>query len=247
MSKREDLVAPVLLSGIVMGFGTTVAMWGTAFVCRLAGDAVPGPVLLFLLLAGLLGGGFVAGRLVPGGWRIGCLTGAIASILNLLILGSLLTGSSPNQVVPSALWWIPGSLVVGALLGAAGAAAGAAGRPAPPRPKRGEEAGRLTIVASAATLILLVIGGLVTSKEAGLAVVDWPNSFGYNMFLYPLSRMTGGIYYEHSHRLFGSLVGLAMVVLAIVLFRSEDRPWLRKVGLGALALSSSRAYSAASG
>ena len=65
-----------------------------------------------------------------------------------------------------------------------------------------------------ATLFLLIAGGLVTSAREGLAVVDWPNSFGYNMFLYPPSRMTGGIYYERAHRLFGSLVGLTVLVLA---------------------------------
>jgi cytochrome c oxidase assembly protein subunit 15 len=57
-------------------------------------------------------------------------------------------------------------------------------------------------VTATATFFLLAIGGIVTAQEAGLAVVDWPNSFGYNMFLYPLSRMTGGIYFEHAHRLF---------------------------------------------
>ena len=69
-------------------------------------------------------------------------------------------------------------------------------------------------VTVAATFLLVVAGGLVTSNEAGLAVVDWPNSFGYNMFLYPLAKMTGGIYYEHAHRLYGSLVGLTTIVLA---------------------------------
>jgi heme a synthase len=71
------------------------------------------------------------------------------------------------------------------------------------------------------------VGGLVTSNDAGLAVVDWPNSFGYNMFLYPLSRMTGGIYYEHAHRLFGSLVGLTTLVITIHLFRTESRKGIK--------------------
>ena len=81
---------------------------------------------------------------------------------------------------------------------------------------------------------LLAVGGLVTSAEAGLAVVDWPNSFGYNMFLYPLARMTGGVYYEHAHRLLGSLVGLSTLVLALQLQSSERRGWVR--GLGWLTL-----------
>jgi cytochrome c oxidase assembly protein subunit 15 len=56
------------------------------------------------------------------------------------------------------------------------------------------------------------------------------------MFLYPLSRMTGGIYYEHVHRLLGSLVGLTTLVLAIHLWRTDPRAWLRRLGFGALAL-----------
>jgi cytochrome c oxidase assembly protein subunit 15 len=54
------------------------------------------------------------------------------------------------------------------------------------------------------------------------------------MFLYPLSRMTGGIYYEHAHRLIGSLVGLTTLVLAIHLQRVERRAWLRRLALAAL-------------
>ena len=60
---------------------------------------------------------------------------------------------------------------------------------------------RLAVVLGCATFPLLFIGGLVTSKGAGLAVPDWPTTFGYNMFLYPWSEMVGNILYEHSHRL----------------------------------------------
>jgi heme A synthase len=83
------------------------------------------------------------------------------------------------------------------------------------------------MVAVAATLLLLGAGGLVTSAQAGLAVADWPTSFGYNMFLYPFSRMTGGIYYEHAHRLIGALVGLTTLTLAITVQRIEPRRWVR--------------------
>ena len=74
----------------------------------------------------------------------------------------------------------------------------------------------------------------MTSAEAGLAVADWPTSFGYNMFLYPFSRMTGGIYYEHAHRLLGALVGLTTLVLALFLQRVETRRWVRRLGWAAL-------------
>jgi len=54
------------------------------------------------------------------------------------------------------------------------------------------------VALACATFPLLFIGGLVTSKGAGLAVPDWPTTFGHNMFLYPWSKMIGNIFYEHS-------------------------------------------------
>ena len=76
----------------------------------------------------------------------------------------------------------------------------------------------------------------MTSKGAGLAVPDWPTTFGYNMFLYPWSKMVGGIFYEHSHRLAGSLVGLCTIFLALALWFRESRRWLGWLGVVALAM-----------
>jgi cytochrome c oxidase assembly protein subunit 15 len=59
-----------------------------------------------------------------------------------------------------------------------------------------------------ATFLLLGAGGLVTSHEAGMSVPDWPNSYGYNMFLFPPSKWIGGIFYEHTHRSVGLSGGL---------------------------------------
>jgi cytochrome c oxidase assembly protein subunit 15 len=95
---------------------------------------------------------------------------------------------------------------------------------------------RLAVVLACATLPLLFIGGLVTSKGAGLAVPDWPTTFGYNMFLYPWSKMIGNIFYEHSHRLFASGVGLLTIALAWVFWFQEPRPWLRRLGIVALVM-----------
>jgi cytochrome c oxidase assembly protein subunit 15 len=67
-------------------------------------------------------------------------------------------------------------------------------------------------------------------------VVDWPNSFGTNMFLFPLARMTGGVYYEHAHRLFGALVGLTTIALAVRLWRYEERTWLKRLAMAAVVL-----------
>ena len=95
---------------------------------------------------------------------------------------------------------------------------------------------RLAVILACATFPLLFIGGLVTSKCAGLAVPDWPNTFGYNMFLYPWSKMVGNIFYEHSHRLVASAVGLLTIALTMAFWLQERRPWLRRLGVVALLL-----------
>ena len=86
-----------------------------------------------------------------------------------------------------------------------------------------------------ATLLLICSGGMVTSKNVGLAVPDWPTTFGYNMFLFPVSKWIGGILFEHTHRLIASTVGLLTIVLAIWLWRIESRRWVRNLGVIALA------------
>jgi cytochrome c oxidase assembly protein subunit 15 len=95
---------------------------------------------------------------------------------------------------------------------------------------------RLAVVLACATFPLLFIGGLVTGKGAGLAVPDWPTTFGYNMFLYPWSKMVGNIFYEHSHRLIASAVGLLTIAVALTFWFKERRPWLRWLGIAALLL-----------
>jgi cytochrome c oxidase assembly protein subunit 15 len=82
-----------------------------------------------------------------------------------------------------------------------------------------------------ATLLLICSGGMVTSKNVGLAVPDWPTTFGYNMFLFPVSKWVGGILFEHTHRLMGSLVGFLTIILAVWLWLREERRWVRSLGL----------------
>ena len=86
-----------------------------------------------------------------------------------------------------------------------------------------------------ATLFLICSGGMVTSKGVGLAVPDWPTTFGYNMFLFPVSKWIGGIFFEHTHRLIASAVGFLTIILALWLWRSEDRNWVRNLGVIAVA------------
>ena len=97
---------------------------------------------------------------------------------------------------------------------------------------------RFAIFTSLATLFLIGMGGLVTSKGVGMAVPDWPNTFGYNMFLVPFDRWIGqyGIFEEHAHRLIASFVGLLTSILLIWLLIKESRTWVRRFGIGAFIL-----------
>jgi cytochrome c oxidase assembly protein subunit 15 len=95
---------------------------------------------------------------------------------------------------------------------------------------------RLAVLLVCATFPLLFIGGLVSSKGAGLAVPDWPTTFGYPMFLYPWSKMVGNIFYEHSHRLVASCVGLLTIALTVTVWLRESRAWLRWLAVAALLL-----------
>ena len=85
-----------------------------------------------------------------------------------------------------------------------------------------------------ATFLLIGLGGLVTSKGAGMAVPDWPTMYGYNMFLFPFHLWTGGIFYEHTHRLLASFVGMLTVTLAVWVWLRDPRRWLRWLALGAV-------------
>jgi cytochrome c oxidase assembly protein subunit 15 len=90
---------------------------------------------------------------------------------------------------------------------------------------------RYAVLTAVATLALVGIGGVVTSKGVGMAVPDWPTTYGYNMFFFPVSKWVGGIFYEHSHRLVASVVGLLVVGLTRWLGGQGVRLPLALIGL----------------
>lgn len=90
-----------------------------------------------------------------------------------------------------------------------------------------------------ATVLLICSGGMVTSKGVGLAVPDWPTTFGYNMFFFPVSKWVGGIFFEHTHRLIASLIGFLTIILAFWLAFFKVERWIKLLGwisLGAVVL-----------
>ena len=88
---------------------------------------------------------------------------------------------------------------------------------------------RYAVVVACATAVLLFVGGLVTSTGSALSVPDWPLSYGK---VFP--TMTGGVLFEHGHRMVAATVGLLTVVLAVWLWRAEPRRWVRRLGVAAL-------------
>ena len=88
---------------------------------------------------------------------------------------------------------------------------------------------RFAVLVSWSTLVLVTAGASVTSTGSGLAVPDWPLSFG--TFFPP---MVGGVIYEHGHRMIATTVGVLTIILVIWLFRKEERAWVRRLGLIAL-------------
>ncbi len=90
------------------------------------------------------------------------------------------------------------------------------------------------ILVAACTFFLLLAGSMVTTTGSGLAVPDWPTTYGENMFTFPPSKWVGGIWYEHVHRLIGSAVGFLTIVLCAWLWLSRVPRRVKWVGTAAL-------------
>lgn len=216
-------IAPLSLRALVAGLGVATALWTAWFLTHLPLLNVPEPASLVLLLvvwtaaSTALGRCFRSTEALPGG----LLAGAITFAFGLLILGSKLTpppasGTGPaGDTYPQAWMIVLGFLAASLVIGCLGALAGSRLRP-PDQPVGDIPAwrARLAFMTAGTFLPLVVIGGLVTSTNSGMAVPDWPNTFGSNMFLYPLGpRAAPDVFFEHSHRLFGTLAGGATILL----------------------------------
>ena len=82
------------------------------------------------------------------------------------------------------------------------------------------------------TLALIFLGSYVHATDASLACPDWPTCFGTMM-----PEMTGGVFWEHLHRLWaGALLMLFAVSVALVRRGHPDRPGLFRLGLAGIAM-----------
>ncbi|QDT09008.1 COX15/CtaA family protein [Stieleria marina] len=88
---------------------------------------------------------------------------------------------------------------------------------------------RLAVLSVCLVWPLIWVGGLVTTYDAGMAVPDWPNTYGYNLFLYPYKTWLLGpfdLFIEHGHRLLGAVVGFVAIGLAVAAYLKETRRWV---------------------
>ncbi|HTV47213.1 MAG TPA: COX15/CtaA family protein [Phycisphaerae bacterium] len=215
---------------LAIALGTATGMWTTGYVCRMPGGVVPAQIVLVLMFLWLIGAGVFAAMRTSRGWLGGLWVGLVTGLFNLLILGSLGNDlTSDQRILAYAMLWGPASIGVCGILGSVGAWIGT--RFNSQHRQYIYPEGAFTAITACCVLVLITVGGMVTGLNAGLSVPDWPNSFDYGMFLFPLSHMTGGVYFEHTHRLMGTLVGLATLIQTIYLFRHERRGWIKALAL----------------
>ncbi|MHC4976661.1 MAG: COX15/CtaA family protein [Planctomycetota bacterium] len=213
----------------VFAFATTVVMSVIGYIAMLPAVQLPSQGLAGVLLAVMTIGCIRAGQASDRPLMTGTIVGGLISAFTLLIIGSVFSDIEQGENTPSLGVMVAGWLVFGCVLGLIG---GALSRLVSSRfDPQAICTTRLALTTTIAALVLLALGGVVTSAQAGLAVPDWPNTFGSNMFLYPLSKMTGGVFYEHAHRLFGALVGLMTVSLCIAVFINKQSLVTRLMGL----------------
>lgn len=212
---------------LAIGFATIVAMWTVIYIAAMPPVVVPVWLVVTILGALLAAAGYMAGRYAGRGWFGGVVLGGLLTGVNLLILLSLLGGGEPGELVPSAAGWIIGFLLAATGLGAVGAAIG--------KQSAGDDIRRvnwtcwLAGVTAITILLLIIAGGIVTGFEAGLAVKGWLIPEGHLLVLFPVSLMQRDVetFVEHAHRLWGLLVGLTTIILAIHLWMVDRRSWLR--------------------
>lgn len=240
--------AAIALPAIVTGFATAVAMWVVWVVAHHPAinlpPAVIGPVLLLLQIGSVA---WWIRRVAASQLKVGSLSGIVMGTINSLLLGGMIAKQFGATAAPG-LEGLPHNapLVIGLFIlgsGVLGGVGGAIGSAMGPTPGAGDDTrscwlARFAVVAAVAVVPLLTLGGAVTSANAGLSVPDWPGTYGANMFLYPIGLMAADprVFLEHTHRLFGSLVGLTTVVLFVATLIVDRRTWI-KVFAGVLVLA----------
>ncbi len=225
--------SPVIEPALVAGFGSTLVVWLVWWLSHLPGVHTPTPMAVVLLTAAQVLSLIALARLAPNPLLTGLIGGGIGGVLNLLILGSALTvqPDSTAQMVDAANKFRDNApaIMLGytALTLAGGAVAGLLARGVrtnAPALDPGVWLARFAVVVVVAFFPLLAVGGAVTGTESGMSVPDGVTSYGAFSALLPMSIMSHPrIFLEHTHRLFGTLLGLTTITLALFAFARERR------------------------
>ncbi len=203
---------------LAMGFAITVGVWATAYISRLPMIAMPGQVTITGMLCIILLGGLLAARYSAKGLWTSLWAGLLSGFLDLIVISSVFHDlqSSDLTFAPSATLWVGGSVLLNVLIAGLG---GLIGRLCPSQTRSDIQwSSVLTFVLTAATFLMIAmrLDSSPPSTPASRFPIG-PKSFGYNMFLFPLSVMQkdSGKFFEHAHRLMGSLVGFTSIAVAI--------------------------------
>ncbi len=222
--EQKQPVARVL----TLALGATTAMWIFSYIALLFSGKIGGEILFILGGLCLPKAAMHAKNLREGAW-----VGFVSALLNVLLVGSIVGGKTPAEMVSAGIYWVVGLFVVSIILGVIGASFHERFKD---RTRSIDWQFAFLMVASTLVFLMLVSGGLVTGMEAGLAVPDWPNSYGHNMLLYPLAEMISieneGVFFEHAHRLTGMFVGLTSLIMVVCVWR-----WNASGGARSLALA----------
>lgn len=243
-SPHRGIVLPALTGGIAITVGLWCLWWLLHTPALSTPPALAGPLLIGAMVALAA---FVSRWTGQNRLRFGLTAGLVSGALNLMLLGSMITqpAAAPaaaaatdpaavapgvSAVQPNTLLVMLGFVVLSAAFGAIGAAVSRAIPPARQLITARDWLGRMGWLTALSVLPLLLLGGLVTSANAGLSVPDWPGTFGSNMFLYPVALMDSAdprIFKEHTHRLFGALVGAVTFLQMIMILVHDPRRTLK--------------------
>jgi cytochrome c oxidase assembly protein subunit 15 len=239
VNERNSILGKGFLGAtLALGFAAAVAVWCTWYATHIPylhlPEQVKLPAVLLAWFAASIWAGVAAPRF-PG--LLGAGAGFTAAVVGLLLVGTKLTeasASGPAELRPSAAVMVIGFLAAGIAIGLLG---GVAGGFLSKQRRETDWLALFAVVAAISVAPLIFIGGMVTSTNSGMAVPDWPNTYGSNMFLFPLGERTRpDVFFEHSHRLFGTLVGLTTLTLMIWVLLAEKRRWVKVVSIVAFLL-----------
>lgn len=238
---HESSETPGFLAPITVGFAAVIVAWILAWILHLPAIDASATVTLPILMIALVATNVCMLRAHPAAGRMktGLIAGLITGLVNLLIVGSVAVkqpestdamAEYANQFRSEAALIIPGTILLCVAAGAIGAAIarnGGAGLTS-----RRSWLARFGLVTVFVYLPLIAVGGAVTSTESGLAVPDAVTSYGAISVLFPFELMSEPrIFLEHSHRLFGTLAGLATIVLMVSVFIVEPRKYCKALAL----------------